>query len=91
MAGVNVLDYLLNQGYPAALAVLLNSRNQIRGGSSVQTNDQGATDPQFLRQMLSQTREEQPLVIGDIPAGISDVRFYRVLIRNAVIGIHLQP
>ena len=91
MGGVKVPDYLLNQGSPAAQATLLNSRDQIRGGSSVRTNDQGAVDPQYLRQMLSQTREEQPQLIGDLPAGVSDIRFYRVSVSNAVIGIHLQP
>jgi hypothetical protein len=91
MGGVNVPDYLQNQGSPAAETALLNSRSQIRRGSSVRTDDRGAADPQFLRQMLSQTREEQPGAIGDLPAGVTDIRFYRVSVSNTVIGIHLQP
>lgn len=43
------------------------------------------------RQMLSQTREEQPVVISDLSAGVTNIRFYRVMVSNAVIGIHLQP
>ena len=91
VGGMNVPDYLRNQGSPAAQAALFNGRTMIRRGSSARTNDQGAVDPQFLRQMLSQTREEQPPLIGDLPAGVSDIRFYRVSVNNAVIGIHLQP
>lgn len=91
VGGVDARDYLLNQSSPPAQAAMLNSRNTIRGGSSVRTNDQGTVDPQFLRQMLSQTRAEQPTLIGDLPEGVSDVRFYRVSVSNAVIGIHLLP
>jgi hypothetical protein len=91
LGGVDVAEYLQNHGSPAAEAVLLNGRKASRGGSSSRVQNEGAVDPHFLRQMLSQTRQEQPPVIGESSAGISDVRFYRVSVGNAVIGIHLLP
>ena len=91
VGGLNVPDYLLNQGSPAAQSALFNGRTMIRRGSSARTTDQGAVDLQFLRRMLSQTREEQPQIIGDLPAGVTDIRFYRVWISNAITGIGLSP
>jgi hypothetical protein len=59
IGGVNVTNYLLNGGSPGARAVLLSSRDAIRGGSSVLKPNQRTADPSFLRQMLSQTRDER--------------------------------
>ena len=91
IAGVSLPDFLLNNSSPAARTELLNSRDAIRGGSSVAVADQGVADPAFLREMLAQTRAEQPEIIGKLPDGVSDVRFYRVWVENAVVGIHLAP
>ena len=89
--GEQVSEYVVNTGTPPGQTIQLNARKAVPRGSSVRTADRGAPDPQFLRQMLAQTREEQPQPIGELPAGVSDVRFYRVSVNNTNIGIHLRP
>jgi hypothetical protein len=86
-AGAN---YFVNNTSPMGRAAILNSRDQIAGGSSVSVPDQGAADPAFLREMLAQTRAEQPRVIGKLPPGVSDVRMYRVWVGDVRVGIHLK-
>jgi hypothetical protein len=98
-SGSNILalGLLGGENVPALLPVLTgrstiwNSRRAVHRGSSVRTRNSANVDPQFVRQMLAQTREEQPEIIGDLPPGVSDVRFYRVSVSNAVIGVHLKP
>jgi hypothetical protein len=91
LGGVDVPDFFVMGGSSKRQAVLADSRNAIRRGSSVKIPDRGSLDPPFLRQMLEQTRAEQPQLIQDLPSGVSDVRFYRVSVSNALVGIHLQP
>jgi hypothetical protein len=91
LGGPNLPNYLLNNSSPPARAALLNSRDTSSGGSSVAVPDRGGADPAFLREMLAQTRTEQPEIIGKLPDRVSDVRFYRVSVGNAVVGIHLKP
>ncbi|HWE51639.1 MAG TPA: hypothetical protein VG273_17735 [Bryobacteraceae bacterium] len=89
--GLNLPGFLLNNSSPAARALVLNSRDFTAGGSSVKVPDQGTADPAFLREMLAQTRAEQPGIIDKLPAGVSDARLYRVWVQNATVGIHLKP
>jgi hypothetical protein len=91
LGGPGVPNYLLNNSAPKAQMALLDSRDAIRGGSSVPVPDQGVADPAFLREMLSHTRAEQPGIIGKLPAGVTDIRFYRVWVSDAPVGIHLHP
>jgi hypothetical protein len=90
-ANVNLPNFLINKSSPPARAVVLNSRDAVPGGSSMVTPNQGVADPAFLREMLAQTRAEQPAIIEKLPAGVSDVRFYRVTVGDAAVGIHLKP
>jgi len=41
--------------------------------------------------MLNMTRSEKPPVLVPLAGGITDIRFFRVLIDGARIGIHLKP
>jgi len=90
-AGLNVRDFLLNNSSPGGRVGLLSNREAIRGGSSVALPDRGPADPAFLREMLAQTRAEQPGIIDQLPAGVSDLRFYRVAVGAGATGIHLKP
>jgi hypothetical protein len=49
----------------------------------------GGVDDQFLRQMLSQTRSERPQLPMPAPAELTDVRFYRISIQGARVGLDL--
>jgi hypothetical protein len=78
----------------AARAALVNSRwydkNPPDGGTKVVPNI-GSADIQFLRDMLTQTRGANlSNEYEAIPAGITDVRMYRVYAENALIGFHIK-
>ncbi len=43
----------------------------------------------FLKDMLAQTRSEQPGQVNSLSNGITDVRLYRVKVQRSLIGIDL--
>jgi hypothetical protein len=59
-------------------------------GSVIETNI-GAVGATFLRDMLAQTRAGIPQRLTTLASGITDLRLYRVWIRNTVNGVHLTP
>jgi hypothetical protein len=86
-------DYLLDEA-PAARLALLNSRHQIQGGRSEPVSDRVknvGSVPDFVRQLLTQTRSEGPARLTPRPPGVTDARLYRVSVAGARVGIHLQP
>ena len=75
---------------PGANATLLESFRDTASGPN-SSEDQGPRDADFLRRMLNMTRSEKPPVLVPLAGGITDIRFFRVLIDGARIGIHLKP
>ena len=52
--------------------------------------DQGETNPEFIKEMLCQTRRQRPRLLTPRPDGVTDVRFYRVLVSQCSVGIQLN-
>ena len=50
----------------------------------------GDTSPEFVKAMLQQTREARPEPITPKPAGITDIRFYRVHTERTRVGLYLK-
>jgi hypothetical protein len=50
-----------------------------------------ALSASFARTMLSHSMSENPTSITSLPAGITDLRFYRVFIERGSVGLHLMP
>src|SRR5206468_9047982 len=73
-------DYFLNAARPSARAVLVNARqlSTLPGNRSTATPNVGEVGPAFIRTLLSHTRGEQPSILRALPAGVTDVRMFRV-------------
>jgi len=82
--------YLINNA-PDARIALLESMQYTPGGGGKPVPDVGSVDPDFLRRMLAPTRSMKPKPLDPIPAGLTDVRLYRIGVYNAQVGIHLLP
>jgi hypothetical protein len=86
--------FFIDTSSPAARAALFNSRQAVTdvpGNGSIPVANEGTTDPVFIKDMIAQTRTEYPGLLTDLPAGVSDIRLYRVWVTNAVNAIHLLP
>lgn len=91
-------DYLVNNS-PSAQVALLNSRKYADGSYSVPNQgnpaaivEETTTRANFIRDMLAQTRNQQPKQLTSISdKKITDVRFYRVKVQSSLIGVHLKP
>jgi Pectate lyase superfamily protein len=84
----------VNNSAPAAQTALLNSRqlvSNVPGNGSLPMPNQGAVDPVFIKDMIEQTRQARPEFLTTLAAGVSDLRFFRVWVRTAPVGIHLLP
>jgi hypothetical protein len=82
--------YLVNNS-PEAHVALLESMQYTPGGGGRPVPDVGAADSDFLRRMLAPTRSTKAEPLTTVPAGLTDVRLYRIGVSNAQIGIHLVP
>jgi hypothetical protein len=105
--GVDVKDsnyvprssYFMNHS-PYARYALLNSSWHLGDPSGQQSwkmvPDEGTDDPNFLREMLAQTRKERPRLLTAIPDSVTDARFYRIYVCNhgafpsSGVAIHLK-
>src|SRR5262249_50068788 len=85
-------DYFLDATFPAALSGLVNSRqvSMLPGNRSGTTTNVGLSDAKFLREMLSHTRSEMPTLLKTLPAGLTDVRLFRVWVANGLNNLTLQ-
>ena len=86
--------YFINTSSPAARAALFNSRQAVTnvpGTGSIPVANQRTIDPVFIKDMIAQTRTARPGLLTDLPPGVSDIRFYRIGVTNAVNAIHLLP
>ena len=85
-------SYFLNAASPAPRAALANSRQlaTMWGNRSVPTKDDGQIDPAFIESMLSQTRLERAGLLRALPAGVTDVRMFRVWVANGPNNVILK-
>jgi hypothetical protein len=86
-------SYFVNGASPAAHAVLANSRQlatTLANNRSVPTQDEGGGDPAFVEIMLSHTRLERAEPLGALPAGVTDVRMFRVGVSKGLNNVTLK-
>ena len=78
---------------PSAQVALLGSRTGYNGVPQVSvpnyTNQIGSV-PEFVRQMLAQTRGAHPQPLTHLPEGVTDVRMYRVTVEGGSVGLQLN-
>jgi hypothetical protein len=86
-----VANYLTDTSNPTGQVAFQQMRLSDVNGSSTLLPDTGLTTAALVRQMLAQTRREQPQVINRLPGDRTDVRLYRVSISQATIGLHVTP
>jgi hypothetical protein len=86
----SIQTYFVNNGSPVADARLLNSRQQTSAGS-IQVTNVGTAELTYIREMMTHTRSEQPEILTTLPSGVTDLRFFRVWVTSATVGIHLLP
>jgi hypothetical protein len=84
-------DLLVNRSPYAAVSVLYAFK-MLPGGAWSPVGQIGAkkVEPEFLRQMLAQTRQGIPKEIGPLPGTVTDLRFHRILIFNTRNGLVLK-
>src|SRR5262249_33015067 len=59
------------------------------GVATVELPELGTPDPTFLNATLNELRTQQPTLLAPLPAGVTDLRFYRIFVQETVTGIHL--
>jgi hypothetical protein len=85
VSGSTALDGVpLLVGQPAASASLAIT---VQANSGIPL---GPADIAFLETTLNQLRTSQPTLLAPLPAGVTDVRFYRIFVDDAQVGIHLK-
>jgi hypothetical protein len=84
-------SYFVKAAQPAARAMLVNARHlsSFPGNRSTSTPDAGAGDPSFITSLLGHTRGEHPAMLRVLPAGVTDVRMFRVWVTNGISNILL--
>ena len=72
--------YFSNNASPAATVGLLQSMNASTTwmGSAYPTPNTGTLDDAFVRDMFAHTRGEEPRMLAALPAGVTDLRIFRV-------------
>jgi hypothetical protein len=85
-------NYFQNAATPAAHAVLANSRHLATtwGNRSTPSNDHGRIEPWFIESMLNQTRRERAEPLRALPAGVTDLRMFRVWVSNGLNNVTLK-
>jgi hypothetical protein len=74
----------------AQTAIAQSFKVSENGSKFARLPDEGVSNPEFLRRMLGQTRTENPLALGSLPAGTTDLRIFRVFVRNCRVGIEIR-
>jgi hypothetical protein len=84
--------YFVNAASPPARAVLVNSRQLsiLPGIRSAATTNVGLADAAFIRDMLRHARGERAAPLTTPPAGVTDLRLFRVWVANGVNNIALS-
>jgi Pectate lyase superfamily protein len=89
-------SFFSNASSPAATTGFLNGQSNLNppwGERASELPDQGNANPTFLTNSLNQIRTTPPTVPGNptIPAGVTDLRIYRVFVNDAVTGVQITP
>ena len=76
--------HLTDTASPSGTVAMLNVRgpSATKGDPTVTVANIGSASPSFITAMLAQARSQNPALLSSLPAGVSDVRFFRV----AVVG-----
>ncbi len=82
--------YLLNQS-PQARVCFRESMMSVPGGGARPVAEQGLKDDAFVLRMLRPARTRHPRPLSALPAGVTDLRVYRVMVSNAHRCIWLRP
>jgi Pectate lyase superfamily protein len=75
--------YFSNNASPAATVGLLQSMNQTTLGIAEPTPNTGTLDDTFVKEMFAHTRGEEPRMLTALPAGVTDLRLFRVYVSNS--------
>jgi hypothetical protein len=79
---------LTDAASPSGTVAILNLRapTATKGDATAPVANIGPETPSFITAMLAQARAQNPAVLSSFPAGVSDVRFFRVAVgcRNDV-------
>lgn len=86
-----VADCFVNTTSPPADTAFLNSRqiSPVIYTRSIRADDVGTESSAFIRTMLAHTRAEAPAMLHSLPAGVTDVRMFRVWVANGVHNVTL--
>jgi hypothetical protein len=90
-------SYFENTTAPAATVLMANTRQRTKtqgrfSPGTLAIRDTGSVDPEFVRQMLADARANVlPLPLTAVPAGVSDVRMFRVWSTNGLNNIIIRP
>jgi hypothetical protein len=92
LMGVQPSDENLFASPPAkANVALLYSRRYAQGEPPTRSvPNLGNPDAAWILQMLEQVRSETPRLLTTLPAGITDVRFYRAAVSDFTTGIEVK-
>jgi hypothetical protein len=85
--------FFVNNSSPAATTEFLNGQTLYNHPSYTAASElfePVPADASFLNATLDQLRTEQPTLLAPLPSGVTDVRFYRVLVDAAITGVHLE-
>ncbi len=85
-------DLLVNRS-PHATVSVLDAFKMLPGGAWEPALLKGflmRPEPNFLREMLLQTRQEMPQAISPVSTSVADLRFHRVLVFNTRKGVVLK-
>ena len=87
-----ISPYFINNASPPGLSGLLINREwttTIPGSATIATPDMGDTDPTFVKAMLAQTRAAHQAPLASLPAGVTDLRLYRLSLARGINNLHL--
>lgn len=89
-------SYFLNEASPPATMGLLDSQQWVTssqgtscGCATVETANYGTTGNAYVTTMMTQARAEQTPMLVALPAGVTDVRLFRVSTNLGINDIHL--
>jgi hypothetical protein len=86
-------QFFTNSSSPAATIEFLNGQTTASPPPGVATSElpeQGTINTSFLTATLNQVRTVQPTLLAPLPSGVTDARFYRVFVDDAITGVHLE-
>jgi hypothetical protein len=77
---------------PPARSAIVLAREAVRGllNRSSAVTDTGQATLDFLREMLAHARAERPAPLAALPAGVTDLRLFRVWIDGGVNNVVVQ-